>query len=281
VEGDRIRGQDLAAALPEFRRVPAETVLAPAPVPGSQRIFHAAELLALARRYAIALEAPPDICFQWEMQPLDRSQVLAAMREALQIPAALIEIADLSTSRVPPGRIEFPLSRLGTPASPQPRTLALWRGDVVYGDNHRYAIWARVGIAAPCRKVVAVESLKAGKPIEARQLRDTPSACFPVSGKEVPPLDDVAGMAPLRLIAAGSEVRPEWLTGANDVNRGDLVQVEVRSGAARLALTARALSGGRSGETISVRNPDSNKIFQARVTGKGTAIVEAGGPKGS
>jgi hypothetical protein len=45
-------------------------------------------------------------------------------------------------------------------------------------------------------------------------------------------------------------------------------------------LTARALTGGRSGDTISVRNPESNKTFQARVTGKGTAIVEAGVPKG-
>jgi flagella basal body P-ring formation protein FlgA len=128
---------------------------------------------------------------------------------------------------------------------------------------------------------VAVESLKAGQPVKARQIRATMSACFPLSLKESAPLGDGAGMVPLRAIAAGAEVRPEWLTGANDVNRGDLVFVEVHSGAARLALTARALSGGRAGDTISVRNPESNKIFQARVTGKGTAIVEAEGPKGS
>jgi len=280
VGGDRILARDLAAALPEFGVVPPETLLAPAPVPGSQRVFHSTELLALARRYGIALPAAPDTCFQWAMEPLDRAAALAAIREALRIPAAQIEIDDLSTARVPPGRIEFPLARLGTPASPEPRALALWRGDVVYGDGHRYAIWARVGITAPCRKLVAVESLKAGRPIEARQLRATSSACFPLGAKDAEPAGEMAGLVPLRPIAAGAEVRPEMLTGANDVNRGDAVRVEVRSGAAHLALVARALSGGRTGETISVRNPDSNRIFQARVTGKGTAIVEAG-PKGS
>jgi flagella basal body P-ring formation protein FlgA len=127
---------------------------------------------------------------------------------------------------------------------------------------------------------VAVESLKAGRPIEARQLRAISSVCFPVGAKDAEPAGEMAGLVPLRPIAAGAEVRPEMLTGANDVNRGDAVRVEVRSGAAHLALVARALSGGRTGETISVRNPDSNRIFQARVTGKGTAIVEAG-PKGS
>jgi flagella basal body P-ring formation protein FlgA len=87
-------------------------------------------------------------------------------------------------------------------------------------------------------------------------------------------------MSPIHSIAAGSELRLELLAPPNEINRGDAVHIEVRSGAARLVLTARALNGGRSGDTISVRNPDSNKTFQARVTGKGTAIVEAGIPKG-
>jgi len=215
------------------------------------------------------------------MRPLDRNGVLAAMQQSLQIPGAQIEIADISASRVPPGRIEFPLSRLGTPASSEQRAPVLWSGDVVYGDSHRLAIWARVGIAAPCRQLTAVESLKAGRPIEARQVRVTTATCFPVSARGVPPIGEAAGMVPLRPIAAGTELRPELLAPANDVNRGEVVRIEVRSGAARLTFTARALSAGRSGDTISVRNPDSNKIFQARVTGKGTALVEAGGPKGS
>jgi flagella basal body P-ring formation protein FlgA len=282
VEGERIRAQDLAAVLPEFRNVPAETLLAVAPLPGSQRIFHSTEILALAHRFGIVLgpASAPDTCFEWPMRALDRGEVLAAMQKSLQVPAAQIEIADMVLSRVPPGRIEFPLDRLGTPASSDQRAPVLWRGNVVYGEGHKFAIWAKVGITAPCRKLVAVDNLRATQPIETHQLREITAACFPVSMKEVPSIGEVAGMVPLRSVTAGSELRPENLAPPNDVSRGDSVHIEVRSGAAHLSFTARALSGGRSGEMISVRNPESNKIFQARVTGKGTASVEATGPKG-
>jgi flagella basal body P-ring formation protein FlgA len=202
------------------------------------------------------------------------------MQESLQIPGVTIEIADMISGPVPAGRIEFPLSLLGKPSPSGPSAPVLWRGDVVYGESHRFPIWASVEVTAPCRKVIAVENLKTGRPIEARQLRATTAACFPISVKQVPPVAEVAGMAPLRFIAAGSELRPEFLAPANDVNRGDAVHIEVRSGAARVAFTARAVTGGHRGDTISVRNPASDKTFQARVTGKGAAIVEAGTPKG-
>jgi flagella basal body P-ring formation protein FlgA len=280
LEGDRIRARDLAAVFPEFHQVPAETVLGQAPLPGAQRTFHSPELRALAHRFGVDLSSAPDTCFEWALQPLDHARAIAAMQESLRIPDAKIEIADMISDRVPPGRIEFPLDSLGTPSPSGPSAPVLWRGAVVYGDSHRFPIWARVGIAAPCRKLIAVDSLKTGQPIEARQLRATTSACFPVSAKEIPPITEVAGMVPLRPIAAGAELRLDFLALPNDVNRGDAVHVEVRSGGARLAFTGHALTGGRSGDTISVRNPDSNRTFQARVTGKGTAIVELGAPKG-
>jgi len=280
VEGDRIQANDLSAVLPEFRTVPAETLLAQSPLPGSTRTFHSPEILALAHRFGIVLQSAPDTCFEWAMQPLDRSLVVATMRESLQIAEARIEIADMIASKAPQGRIEFPLSRLGAPASQEQPAPVLWRGDVIYGDNHRFAIWARVEIAAPCRKLMAVESLKAGRPIEARQVRATTASCFPVPGKDLSSVVEVTGMVPLRAVPAGAELRAEFLAPPNDVNRGDTVRLEVRSGGARLALTVRAVSGGRSGDMISVRNPESNRVFQARITGKGTALVEAGVPKG-
>jgi len=280
VDGDRISARDLAAALPEFSTAPPQALVGQAPLPGTQRTFHGQELRALAHRFGVALSSEQDICFAWPMKPLDRTHVIAAMQETLQIPDAKITITDLAADRVPPGRIEFPMATLGMPSPTGPRAPVLWRGSVVYGESHRLAIWARVEIAAPCRKLVAWESLKAGRPIEARQIRATTSTCFPGTGKELPPVGQVAGMTPVRTLSAGSELRPDLLTPPNDIERGDAVHIEVRSGAALLALTARAVTAGRNGDTISVRNPESNKTFQARVTGKGTAIVEAGSPKG-
>jgi flagella basal body P-ring formation protein FlgA len=280
VEGDRILARDLAAALPEFKPAPAEALVGQAPLPGARRTFHAAELHALAHRFGVALSSDQDICFEWPSGPLDRARAIAAMRESLEIDGAAIEIKEASSDRVPAGRIEFPLSGLGTPSPTGPEAPVLWRGDVVYGDDHRFAVWVRVTLAAPCQRLTAAENLKAGRTIEVRQIRAAASTCFPLPAKQQLTLAQIAGMSPIHSIASGAELRLELLAPPNDINRGDPVHVEVRCGNTRLVLTARALTGGRSGETISVRNPESNKTFQARVTGKGAALVDAGSPKG-
>jgi flagella basal body P-ring formation protein FlgA len=80
----------------------------------------------------------------------------------------------------------------------------------------------------------------------------------------------------MRIVAAGAEIHLAQLMVPPDVNRGELVEVEVRSGAAHLALTGKAESAGRSGDTIVIRNLSSNKVFQARVEGKGKASLDAG-----
>ena len=60
-----------------------------------------------------------------------------------------------------------------------------------------------------------------------------------------------------------------------DVERGDTVEVQVRSGAAHLKLEGRAESSGRRGEAIPVRNLITNKSFSARIVDKGQVLVTA------
>ncbi|HVW07456.1 MAG TPA: flagellar basal body P-ring formation chaperone FlgA, partial [Bryobacteraceae bacterium] len=85
--------------------------------------------------------------------------------------------------------------------------------------------------------------------------------------------ESVAGMAPVRSIAPGAEVRRENLVRPNDVNRGDTVQVDVQFGAAHLSFSGHAESAGHVGDTVSVRNPESNKMFQAVIAGPGRVAV--------
>ena len=232
VEGDRIQARDLAAALPEFGTAPPEALLGQAPLPGAQRTFHAAELRALAqrirhrpvdRRRTSVSNGP---CEPLDRNPRDRGHAGVAADSRREN-----RNCGPQSRRACPRAASSSRSTGWEPASPEPRALALWRGDVVYGDGHRFAIWARVDITAPCRKLVAVESLKAGRPIEAaptprhfgrlfsrwarrerrRRRNGRPGRRFAPS----PP---------------AAELRPELLTAANDVNRGDAVQVEVRSG---------------------------------------------------
>jgi len=262
-------GKDLSAALTEFQRIPADAEIAPAPLPGSQRILHAPELASLAKKYSIDLAPPRDVCFEWPMHKLAADRVLEAMRQSLDTPDAEIKIVEMSLNPVPPGRIEFQRERLAAAGSP-----ALWRGDVIYGNNQRFAIWARVRVQAPCRRLLAAENIRRGQTVDARSIRQETALC--ALGPKLPlTVELAAGMIATRSIQAGEEIRPEFVSAPNDVARGDSVHVEVRSGAARLAFTGKAETSGRSGDMVAVRNPGSNRVFNARVDGKDRVIVQA------
>jgi flagella basal body P-ring formation protein FlgA len=209
------------------------------------------------------------------MTPLSRNDVLDALRKSIHNSDARIEITDFATDRAPRGQLDFPLAGLGTPASPEQPVPVLWRGEVVYGDTRRFAVWARVRITAPVTVVVAAEKLPAGHAIGASQLRTEIRQRFPAIKSEVTAINQVVGMLPLRSLLPGAELHLESLSWPNDVNRGDLVAIEARNGGVKLAFSGRAESAGRTGDLITVRNPETQKIFQARVCAHDKAIVEA------
>ena len=89
-------------------------------------------------------------------------------------------------------------------------------------------------------------------------------------------IEDVAGKALRRPVAAGEAIRAVWLEAPKLVVRGDTVQVQVQRGGARLELEGRAEASGSAGETIPVLNPLTHRRFRARVEGKGRVSVEEG-----
>ena len=275
VEGDRIEARSLAVFLPAFRALPPDTPISLAPAPGARRTFRDSELAALARRHSLELaDYPESVCFEWEMQPLDRAQVMEAMRVVLPAPDLAIEIVELSLYSVPSGRLEFRRDGLGMPADPIAAAPVVWRGAVVYGEGRRYSVWARVRLRAKVTRVVAADALKRGAPIQPSQLRTETVEAFPMTGDAAESVEQAAGKAPWRDIAPNTVVRLSSLMQLPDVARGELVEVEVRAGAARLALSAKAESAGRNGETISVRNLSTNRVFPARVSGKKRVVVD-------
>src|SRR5665213_197652 len=153
-EGDQIRGSDLALAIPAFKVIPPDVSLAALPLPGGTRLFSAAELQSLATRFGVKMDAAPEICFQILTGPLSPEAVLKAMEVSLQIPGVHIELLEVSSQKVPRGRLEFPRDGLGTPALPERKSPVLWRGDVIYGDGRHFAVWGRVLITAPVTRLV-------------------------------------------------------------------------------------------------------------------------------
>ncbi|MDQ2898816.1 MAG: flagellar basal body P-ring formation chaperone FlgA [Acidobacteriota bacterium] len=269
VGGESILGRDLAAADARFSAIPADATLGFAPAPGSRRIFHGAELTRLAARYGIASDLFADACFDRPLQPIDRELLMTALKTSLALPDAKLEIAESSLYPVPRGEIVFPRPALAAAQN----GAALWKGYVRYGVNRRFPIWVRVRIRVRGSRVVATENLRAAAAVAASQIRVETSDGFPDSEPSAQSIDQVTGHVLRRAIRTGSAIPLSVLAEPKDVSAGDPVKVEVHSGAARLEMDARAESGGRNGETVSVLNLKSGKKFPAQVSGKGRVLV--------
>jgi flagella basal body P-ring formation protein FlgA len=277
VEGDRILAREMARAWPAFSQVAPDILLGYAPVPGARRIFSLAELARLAARHGVAPPPEAPVCFERPMTALRRERVLEAMRATLELPEARIDIVELSRYPVPEGELVFARSGLRAPGrGAPPGTPVLWRGSVLYGGGRRFAVWARVVVTAPLRRVRAAQALPAGRVIEAGQLRVVEEEGFPISGREAVAIEDVAGLRPRRTIPSGAAIPLALLERPPQVERGDRVRVKVL-GPVRLEFMARAESDGAQGQIVTVRNPKSRRTFQARVAGRGEVEVKAGG----
>src|SRR5579862_7659270 len=82
VDSDHILMRDLAAAIPAFSGIDGEQRVGFTPGPGSERRFSAGELVRLAARYGISIEAAP-VCFARQLEALTTDRLLEVLRDAL------------------------------------------------------------------------------------------------------------------------------------------------------------------------------------------------------
>ena len=81
IEGDHIRGSDLAAAAPAFATLDPAAEIGLAPLPGIKRALHSVDLLQLARDHGIKLaSAPPEVCFERRASALTQTTGMAPIR---------------------------------------------------------------------------------------------------------------------------------------------------------------------------------------------------------
>lgn len=271
VVSDRILGRDLALADPRFAALPATLIVGWAPAPGAKRTLSPAELTRLARANRVDLADPAELCFEVPVQQLDSAEALLQMRRVL--PDTEIAVLEISRSPVPPGQPEFPLSGL-EPATAAHPEIRLWRGFVRYADTKRVPVWARVSVSRAQMTVIAKSDLPANLPIGAPSVAlERRSVYSPGIALR---LEDVVGRVPKRSLRAGDPIPLSTLETMPDIRRGDVVTVEVRSGTARLRLSAVAERDAHSGDLLELRNPASGKTFRARLDGPKAVVVVGG-----
>ena len=271
VTGEQVLFGDVATLFPQFSSVPPAGVLGYAPAPGARRVFSFSELHRAAERHGIELASGQGICVERVSKRLETNELQEAMRRSLGTADARLAILEFSRYPVPVGEITFPRSSLPVSA-PGGDGPVLWRGYVRYASKRQFPIWAKVRVSVPATRFLATENLPQGSPIQPHQVRAVESEMYP-GNRPVPDARQIIGRVPRRTIAAGSEV-PAALDKPRLVARGDTVRVEVQIGGAHLALEGRAVTAGDEGQFIAVRNPQSGRVFTARVGGKGqvTAI---------
>lgn len=276
VSNDRIFGDDLAKAVPVFRgKIPGDAVIGYSPMPGARRFFTSAELSRIGSPYGVEVAPDTHACFEWSLQPLTADAVRSAIRASLQAPDARIEVLAVSRDQAPTGKLTFPLSGLLASTLTGPDTPVTWRGQVQYGGSRQFSVWARVKISATMTRVVATELILPGRTVAPEAVRLETYDDFPLRNDIARNLDEVIGRMPRRALRAGLPVFRADLIEPFQVQRGDTVAVTAISGAAQLNMPALAETPGRQGDTITLRNPQSGKVFRARVEGKDRALVLA------
>ncbi len=81
------------------------------------------------------------------------------------------------------------------------------------------------------------------------------------------------GKSAARRIRSGEAIRLSSVTEPMAIKRGDAVVVEAQAGSITVSTQGIALSNGRVGEQISVRNSQSERIVRVKIIGPGRAQV--------
>jgi flagella basal body P-ring formation protein FlgA len=268
VAGLNITGADLASVNASFSGLNPSAIIAPTPMPGVMRTFHAEEIARIARQNNIALTPPfEESCFERAKETLTPEKLMPVLHAALAeaAPDARIEILDFSHTGVPIGTLIF--NRSGLSES------GLWRGHVAYDQAKSAPIWVKARVTVERTRVEASQAIQAGAIIQAAQLALRTGPRFPFGPAPLDSIDHATGSKLLRTLRIGDAIFASMLAKPHDIERGDTVRVSVAAGAAHLEFDAVAQSSAHIGEHVLIKNPENSRLFQATAEDKGKVTV--------
>lgn len=265
VDGAKIRASDLVPLAPAFAALPPDKELAPAPAGTLVRIFYKAQLVTLLP--GLQVELPDRLCVQRRREIIAptvwQSAIDAAMTGICPAVPWRAKVVEAPQHRFPMGQIQF--HRSGIVASRG--SIQLWRGALMLPDKSSIPIWVRVELQSRRHATLLQHSLAAGAVLTAADYKQeeiwAPGPC----SVEKEPLLDPDGLVVKRPMAAGAELFREDLRRAPAVHRGQSIELEAASGAARIRIPAVAEQDGEIGETVRLRSGWNGSRLTGRVTG--------------
>ncbi|MCS7043047.1 MAG: flagellar basal body P-ring formation chaperone FlgA [Bryobacteraceae bacterium] len=270
VAGDRIRAQDLAAAVPALRQADPATPIGYAPMPGIVRWLARREMLAALGGAPAVPELPSRVCVVRKSGAASLEGMLAAMRKALP-PDGTVSVLRGPAGPVPEGEYVFSPTAIRPSGIPG---VYNWSGRIQpAGGGRSVPISAVVKIEIRRPVLVAKRAIAAGAAIGEGDLEaEIREVGWPPPAPAEAP-SAFAGWKARRRLEAGEKVDPKWLIAPLAVQAGSRVSLTVKETESSVRVDVVALTGGRPGETILVKSPFTSERIRARLTGPGEAVL--------
>jgi flagella basal body P-ring formation protein FlgA len=278
VETDRVRAADLATVLPAWRELPGETLVLPAPIPGVARELWRAEIDRLAVRHGLTPDGdgPARIRLERRMRPLDAAEAESALAASLaqryQAPPddVRVELVGFRNLPVPAGSLSF-RSTAWLPPGGEAATLPLsW----VTPERRSATLWLRAKVEIRGSYAVAARALPARQSPVAGDVvfQEGPLPRPPERWRLAPA--DLDDKVLARSVAAGEKIPRAWLVTKPAVERGAIVELELRRGPIEIKARGRAEQAGSRGQRLVFRNLESGRRVTARVLdGKRAEVI--------
>jgi len=135
-----------------------------------------------------------------------------------------------------------------------------------------WTIFVSARILAYAKILVAAEPLVRGQIIHKEQLASQVRR-FKLNDRTFSDRKQLVGMQLKRSISQGEAIRSHFVTAAKVVKRGDEVVLAAMLGNTQITTEATALTDGKIGDQIRVKNNSSTRIVKARIIAPGRVEV--------
>lgn len=259
----------------------ADRLLGPGPGPGGRIVVEARQLQAIAEQYDVDWEPISHgdrAVLEWPGRPLERREVIAAVRAALVAQGAAPDCDVVIPGFNPP---IVPLSGVSPPLISQldyDRVLGRFTALLSVTGDGIEPITARISgeVADVIELPVPLTRLAAGAIVRPEDIRSLRVHVSDVHTEVVRDPAAVIGMQLKLQLAAGVPIPLADVMQPIAISRGDPVQLQLD--VAELSVTGQgvALESGAPGERIRVRNISSQAVLEAAVVQPGVVRVLPG-----
>jgi len=140
-------------------------------------------------------------------------------------------------------------------------------------EKQRWTIYVPVTIKMYAEVAVSTRNLHRGDTLLESDFTFKRTNTANISNSFLDSAKKVTGMELRRAVRAGSILSRQDLKEPTMVKRGETVVIVARTGGLEVRSEGKALSNGRAGEQIRVQNPQSKRVVDARITGRGITEI--------